>query len=340
MERIKNEVKISGVLVKNNLKLGTNKSGVQCINGDLILRTSDGGEHIINVYCDAITSKMENGTRTYTGNENPAFKGLQTVLGYQGLDVNPNGNLILTTNSGTYNINDYINKDNELKSIYKMSANYFTSSTNNIDVNKLTCEISLNGIIQEIREEIQNDVITGNYIVDFLVINTKGGWKKGSTDAEVDNCFPVELFLPKSLVDGFQQAGYYVGCYTNLVANVINIQKTEEKVTKMAFGNDKIEKINIFKRYNEINSGALPINPIDIGLDQDIIDVLISKRKTKLDEIKKAGYLGSKNNSVTGLTNNLAEKTNPFSKANSQSGSSQTINQATNPFGKGNPFVK
>lgn len=327
MERIKNEIKVSGVLVKNNLKLNTNNSGVRYINGDLVLRTSDGGEHIINVFCDEITSKMENGTRTYTGNENPAFKGLETVLAYQGLDQNPNGNLILTVNSGTYTINDYINKDNELKSIYKMSANYFSSNTNKVDTNNLTCEISLNGIIQEIKEEIQNDIATGNYIIDFLVINTKGGWKKGSTDAEVDSCFPVEFLLPKKLVEGFQQCGYYIGCYTNLIANVINIQKSEEKTIKMAFGNDKIEKINTFKRYNEIVCGQAPQNPIEIGLDQDIIDALLSKRKARLDEIKKVGYLGNKNNNVAKSTNNLEQKTNPFANANKSQG-----------FGKSNAF--
>lgn len=276
---------------------------------------------------------MENGTRTYTGNENPAFKGLETVLGYQGLDINPNGNIILTVNSGTYAINDYINKDNELKSIYKMSANYFTSSTHGIDINNLSCEISLNGIIQEIKEEIQNDTVTGNYIVSFLVINTKGGWKKGSTDAEVDSCYPVEFLLPQKLVEGFQQCGYYVGCYANLIAKVINIQKSEDKVLKMAFGEDKVEKINIFKRYNEIVCGQSPINPIDIGLDQDTIDALISKRKTKLSEIQKAGYLGNKNNTVAKSSNNLEQKANPFAKVQSQTqgfGNSQ----AFNPFGK------
>lgn len=349
MERIKNEVSFSGKLIKNNLKLSTNNYGVQNISGNLVLRTSDDSEFIVNVFCDAIKSKRENNNIEYTGEENKAFAGLNKILTYLGLDDNPNSDIIISNSKtykgenicGYYSCKDYINKNNELVSMYQINSSFMTSDIDNIDTNDLKCTLSLNGIIEKISQEQSADnELTGNYIIDFLVLNTKGGWGNSSTEATLDSCYPIKFLLPQKLVEGFESCGYYEGCYTNFVTKIVNIEKEEKITTHMALGDDIVKVFKSVKKYNEIIGATPPIDISEIGIDQDMISALKNKRECYLEELKEKGYQGNKNNSNNGINtktqstgfNQINNTTQSIPKPTGFGNFGQRVNNAQNPM--------
>lgn len=341
MQRLKNEVAFSGQLVKNNLKLSTNGQGVENISGNLVLRDSKNSEFIVNVFCDAIKSTRNGSNIQYTGEKNRAFEGLKTILTYQGMDIVPDGNVIISNAKtyggedicGYYSCKDYINKDNELVSLYQINASFMTSDTSNIDVNDLKCVLSLNGIIESILPEQSHDgELTGNSIINFLVLNTKGGW--ATDDAVLDSCYPIKLLLPKRLVENFESCGYYEGCYTNFVAKIVNIEKEEKLVTSMALGDDIVKVLKTVEKYNEIIGATPPTDVSEIGITPDMIDALKNKREYHLEELKKNGYLGNKNsNSGNNLKQNpLYQSTSRFNPMNNN----ESTQEPSRPTGFGN----
>lgn len=333
MERIENNVSFYAELIKNNLVRKTNASGVETIYGNLICRASDGTEQPINVYCEEVRSRWVNGVKEYTNEENKIFKGLSTVANYKGKDVNPNETVILHSNSANLKCNDYVNSNGELSNILQISANFITSNSTLTKNEDLGFTFTVNGIIERMKKEFdKNDQPTGNLLINFLVLTTKGGWGYNSV-AELNSCFPMELLVPQKLADAFTQAGYYEGCYATLSGNMVNTKTETKEVEKMAFGEDKVKIITSYKRANEVTSGKSPMALNEIGITKAQIDALKNKREIALQQLLNEGYKGSKN-STTSSAKTSTTQVNPF-------GNNPTT-EVVNPFGNSemaiNPF--
>jgi hypothetical protein len=329
MERIENNVSFYAELIKNNLVRKTNTSGVETIYGNLICRASDGTEQPINVYCEEVRSRWVNGVKEYTNEENKVFKGLSTVATYQGKDVNPNETIILHSNSANLKCNDYVNNKGDLSNILQISANFITSNKALSKNEDLSFKFTVNGIIENMKKEFdKNDQPTGNLLIDFLVLTTKGGWGYNSV-AELNSCFPMELLVPQNLAEAFTKAGYYEGCYATLSGNMVNTKTETKEVEKMAFGEDNVKIVTSYKRANEVTSGKSPKALNEIGITKAQIDALKNKRDVALKQLLNEGYKGSKTSTAS------TTQANPF-------GNNSTT-EAVNPFGGSemafNPFV-
>lgn len=113
--------------------------------------------------------------------DNPRFKALQTIMGYErGTRVKVDGNIAN---------NEYPTPEGEFKSLVQLNAFQVTSTvTSDTDY----CDGSLSGIIRSIKPEIKGEDETGRKIVDFLYINS------------MEQICPISLILDEDLVEGFE----------------------------------------------------------------------------------------------------------------------------------------
>jgi hypothetical protein len=292
MQRIDNRVYFSGKLVENGLRLNTNKYGVNYICGNLLLRATDGTEQRINVYSEEIKSTGTGDKKQYTGDENPSYRSLKSIMGLVDMKHDPNSCVVISSNCGTIKLNDYVNSSNQLASVLQIGANFI--DYRNSEVNQdMKFEFKVNGVIQKLAKEFdkQNNP-TGNLLIDMLVINTKGGWK--DNDATLTSAFPMELLVPKNLAVDFDKAGYYEGCFATFNGELVNVKTETQKVESMAFGDDKVTTFTEYKRCNEVKSGSSPRTLDAVGITQAQVDALINERELSLKKLMDEGYKGSK----------------------------------------------
>lgn len=113
--------------------------------------------------------------------DNPRFKALQTIMGYEkGTRVKVDGNIVN---------NEYPTEDGEFKSLIQLNAFQVTSTvTSDTDY----CDGSLSGVIKAIKPEMKGEDETGRKIVEFLYINS------------MEQICPINLILEEDLVEGFE----------------------------------------------------------------------------------------------------------------------------------------
>lgn len=322
MNRIENKLTFAGELIENNLKKNNNSFGVEYISGNLLLRATDGTEERINVYCDRLKSTGTKENKQYSNDENPAYKGLETILGYVGKKDNPNSTTIISSNSGNIKLNDYVNKNNEMASILQLSALYMTSNTDKIDINNLAFKFKVYGIIEKIKKEFDsNNNSTGNLILNLLVLTTKGGWKENES-AELNSCFPMELLIPKDIANAFDKVGYYEGSFASFSGELVNVKTETKEVEHMAFGDDEVKIVTNFKKYNKVSSGSRPMNLSELEINQTQINALKNARDLYLKQLQNEGYKGSSNSNKKSLSN----------QANVFANNSESLFGGANPF--------
>ena len=317
MRRFENNVSIAGILVKHTLEETTYGDGIECIRGEVIIRTEDGGEHEVKFFANKYKKGADG---NFTSDENQIYKSLVTVMSeYKTLEEYPDDPDFVQITSASFGVNDYVSKNTgEITTINPVSSNFI----NRVDKSKIettpsVAKFEVEGVIDSIKDETIKNEPTGNLIVTLNVINqTRTGTGKDAV-YEVKNMFPLRLFVTSDLADNFRGI-YSEGCFTKLSGVLINKTETVTKTETQAFGSDLVKTFTNIVRHNEITSGSAPISIYEAELTDDICNQLISQRKAVLAEVKNGKTSTATSSSPAPSTggNPFAAKTakNPFAK--------------------------
>lgn len=321
MTKFENNVTMAGILMKHTLEETTYGEGVECIRGEVIIRTADEGEHAVKFFANKY-KKDANGQ--FTSEENKIYKSLVTVMNeFKTLEEYPDNPDYVEITSASFGVNDYVSKNtNEIVTINTISSNFINRITKEkFEASAHTANFEVAGVIASIKDELIKDEPTGNLIVTMNVINQiKTGSGKDAT-YEVKDMFPLRMTVSADLADVFRST-YSEGMFTKICGNVINKTETITKTEKQVFGNDIVKTFTNTVRRNEITSGSIPEDIYSVGLTDEICSQLISRRNATLAEVKN----GKKNNSsvtpsisaeasTTTSSNPFASKSkNPFAK--------------------------
>lgn len=320
MKKFENTITMAGILVKHTLEeatYGTNND-IECIRGEVIIRTADEGEHPVRFFANKY-KKDANGN--FTSEENKIYKSLSTVMNeYRTLEEYPDDPDYVEITSASFGVMDYVSKNtNELVTINTISSNFINRITKEkYEASSPTATFEVAGVIASIKDEIIKETPTGNLIVIMNVINQikKGNGKDATFD--VKDMFPLRLTIPADLADTFRSM-YSEGVFTKVCGDVINRTETTTKTEKAAFGKDIVKTFTNTVRKNEVTSGVAPVDIYSVGLTDEICSQLISRRNATIAEVKN----GKKNSSSSNTT------------------TENTVSASTsNPFASKNPFAK
>lgn len=288
MKELINQVTITGTLVKKSLEEFITKKGVDAIGGSLVLRTSDDSEHEVKFYSNKYkkdeNKQFTNEESYFYGKYKEAQENLKDLENCKEGEI---ADVISIGKDGTIGVNDYKGKDGEVKSFNEISAKFINKvELKDLDTTPKIAKFEVEGLVESITEEIIQNNPTGNLIVKLNAIKQlQDGFGKDAK-FNVDSLIPIRLIVDKSMAQLFRQAGYYDGCYAKFVGSLINTTEKIEVIEKQAFGEDNVHVSNKTVRRYEIKSGSNPSSLFEHELTQEIVDALISKRKTALAEIK------------------------------------------------------
>lgn len=316
MREFINNVKVAGILVKHTLEESTYGDGVECIRGEVIIRTADENEHTVKFFSNRYTKDKDG---NFTDTESKIYKSLLTVINeYNTLENCPDDPDYVEITNGSFSINDYKNNKGEISSLMNIQSNFINRiSKEKIDTISPKAKFEVEGVIASVSDEIIKNEPTGNLTVVMNVITQKKNGKGKDAKFEVNDMFPIKLTVPTDLVDTFRSI-YSEGMFAKFTGTLVNKTETVTKIEKQAMGGD-IEKTytNTIRRF-EVETGNTPttIYDKDIELTDDICATLISKRKAKLAEVmfgKKSNNSGSSSATSASTSNPFASK-NPFAK--------------------------
>lgn len=320
MKSFINNVRIAGTLVKHTLEETTytkNGDDVECIRGEVIVRTADGGEHEVKYFANKY-KKDANGQ--FTSEESKIYKSLQTVMAeYKTLENCPDDPDYVAIKSASFGVNDYISSNtNELVTINTVSSNFIERviTKEKIEATPATATFEVEGVIASIADEIIKNEPTGNLVVTMNVITQKRIGTGKDAKYEVNDIFPLKLIVASDLAEAFRTS-FGEGSFAKLSGVLVNKTETVTTTEKQVFGDDLVKTFTNTIRRNEITSGSAPQSIYEVDLTDDICSQLISKRNAKIAEIKN----GNKSSGTT-------------------SAASSTSSRSTNPFAKKNPFAK
>ena len=303
MKELKNEVRITGQLVKNNLNEFIDKNGNDCIGGTLILRTADKSEHEIHFFAykyskDKITKNFTS-EKSYFYNQYINAKENLKDMEHCSEDDIPD---VVSISGGTFTINDYP-VNGIIKSNNRIQAKFINKvEPENYDTTVLEARFEVEGIIESISDEIDENVPTGALSVKMNAIRQTVNTFGKDVKYEVDSLIPIEMSVSKEMATAFKSAGYYNGCFTKLAGIIVNTVDEQEVVEQVAFGEDIKKVMKTHVRKNEIKSGTIPTSIFEHELTQDIVETLKAKRKAKLAEVANG-------KSASGNTNAFAKNT-------------------------------
>lgn len=302
---VKKEFEIVEYDVKNEQKQPTGDKD-NAIRGSLIIRTEDGSEDEVKYYATRLTKK---------GTESSLYKGLQTVMDeYKAIEQYPNEADVVKIGSGKIDIVDYVNKDKELKNYNEVKANFVNRvEQKDLESTPLISKFEVEGVIEQITDEIIKDVPTGNKIINFVAIGYEG------------KLIPIKLTIPQPLVAPFGGAGFFDGCYAKFVGKIVNTKEISEEVEKMGFGEDNVRIVTKTVKRFEVTSGNPMGMPTDKGITPEDWSQAKAKRQLKLNQVKEKANSANNTN------------TNPFGGSTTQNSAPSTN---VNPFAGGNPFAK
>lgn len=314
MKETTNNVFVVGTLVKKDfevkeidIKENGNVVGKDyAISGSLILRTNEGSEHEINYF--SRQHKKD-------GGENNIFKALQTVSEeYKSLEHHPEDADVVRIGAGQFRINDYKGQDGEVKSYVQINANFANRlSAEEVEQTPQESKFEVEGVVETIKPEVIKDNETGNLIVVVNVI----GYESTIT--------PVKLTVMKDMAEAFTGAGFFESGYAKFWGKSVNTKETETVVEKAGFGQDNVRVVTKTISRLEVTGGSPLGMPSDNEIKDDEYEQAKSKRKLKLEEIKKKERNGG----------GSASSTNPFNTDGTSGANAGKTN--ANPFE--NPFA-
>lgn len=309
MQETLNQVFMTGLLVKKDLQEveatieNEQKQTIPttAIRGSVVIRTNDGSENEVKYYAKKLTKK---------GTENGLYKGLKTVMEeYKPLEDFPNEADVIKIGSGKFGINDYKNKELEIKSFNEVKANFLNRiEAKDLEKTPQESKFEIEGVVEELIDEIIKDEPTGNLLIKFVMIGYE------------NTLIPIKLTVPQPLVDPFKSAGFYAGGYAKFVGKIVNTEEHTQIVEKMGFGQDNIKDVTRTVRRYEVVAGNPMGTPIEKGITEEEWAQAKAKRKIHLDSLQA-----------------------PQERTASTSGSSNPFGGATpssNPFAGSNPFAK
>lgn len=309
MREFINNVKVAGILVKHTLEETTyekNNNTVECIRGEVVIRTADDGEHTVKYFANRYTKD---------GNESKVYKALQTVINeYRTLEEFPDDPDYVEITSAHFGVNDYMSSNkNEVVSFNTVSANFINRiEKSKLETTPLTATFEVEGVIASITDEIIKNEPTGNVNVTMNVITQIRNGNGKSATFEVNDMFPLKMVVPADLADTFKGI-YSEGGFTKFTGVLINRAETKTVVEKQAFGGDVTKTFTNTVRRIEILTGVNPVDIYSVELTDDICSQLIAKRKAKIDEVKNGT---KKSSGDTSTTTNTTTSSNPFANKN------------------------
>lgn len=293
-----NKVKIEGLLKEIRLE---EKEGI--ISGDVIILTGTNSE----VACSVYVAK-----KTKDGNENKAYKGVQTVMqeyvslaalmtAGKSYDEASQEATKVRVNNGKLSRQEFYTPTGEFVSNARISSNFFNRVID--DSFEPKAEFEIECYFEKIRKEIKNSEETGRIIVDAIV-PVYGG-----------NVVPMEFVAESDIADHLE--AHYVPRRTGLIwGEIINIVE-RTVVKKSGFGKDKEDIVVNFKRELKITGGD------EEQYDTDSIKAYTTEQIQKAWKIRETETLPamlkkSQDRDKGKSTSNAGNKTNP--PANTASG--------------------
>lgn len=196
--------------------------------------------------------------------DNPRFKALQTIMGYErGTRVKVDGNIAN---------NEYVGQDGEFHSAINLNAFTVTSS---VTSDEDYCDGSLSGVIRTIKPEIKGEDETGRKIVEFLYVNN-------------DEIFPINLILDEDLVNDFEDN------YSKGDSVVLDIECTTRTVGTKAqtkkFGREshRVSGYTVTE-YKIFGGGDVLEDENKYYLDKESVKKALADRDIKIEQMKNEG---------------------------------------------------
>lgn len=281
MQQMKAICSFSGQLKENNTKKGIDSKNMGYINGNIVIEDAQGGSHRVDVFeyikknsWDSKTSSM-----TFTEEDNPYYKGLETLATYGDAKSNPNNPIYVSSSSfkdyssANISANDYY-RDGRMFSGIKISNKVFKT----VEPSKVDglFHFNVSGIIED--KKLNED---SSIAIKFLVLTTKGGYN--NSEVTLNNCFPMDLIVEKGLAEQFESAGYDVGMFVNFSGVIVNNTITTQE--NSYFGEAEVITKRVVQ--NQIKIGGRPMSIYDIGLTDNDIEMVKNKRELYLKKIEE-----------------------------------------------------
>lgn len=281
MQQMKATCFFSGQLKENNTKKGIDSKNMGYINGNIVIQDATGGTHRVDVFEYIKKNKWDSKTNsmTFTEEDNPYYKGLETLATYGDAKSNPNNTIYVSSSyfkdysSANISSNDYF-KDGKMFSNIKISNKVFkTIDPTTVDG---LFHFNVSGIIEN--KSLNED---GSINIDFLVLTTKGGYN--NSEVVLNNCFPMKLVVENNLAQQFESAGYDIGTFANFNGIIVNNTITTQE--NSYFGEAEVITKRVIQ--NQIKTGSRPMSIYDIGLTDNDIDMVKNKRELYLKKIEE-----------------------------------------------------
>ena len=320
MKELVNSITITGDLVKVNLEekeITSKKDNVTrtVLSGDVILRTADGSEFNVNLFSNKFKKDSDETSFFY----NQYNELLENAVSVENA-VDGQSPSVVTINAAL-DPNDYKSKNGNVVSSTRINGRFVKiESDKDSQIIAKEAKFNIGGIIKSIDDEIVKDVPTGNKTVVLLPIKQKTEDYTKEDAYEADEIFEVSYTLPTELVQPFMSVGYCEGQFAEFSGVMINTVEVKKETVQQAFGNPIEKETKKIVRSNTIKSGTMPVTIYDIGLTDEVVEALKSRRQVKLQEIQSAN--GSNGGNV-----------NSFGKAPTPAQTSP-VNTGYNPFAK------
>ena len=314
MRQLINTIEITGTLVNCELEEITTKAGAKAIGGEMVLRTEDLSEHTVRLFSNKY-KKDPNGDFT---NELNFFYEKYTALSELTslANMKDGETAAIVRVNGEFSVNDYKSKtDNRVVTINNIMGRFVNVIPQKEHYNTvLEAKFEIEVLIEKMEDEIVKDEPTGNLIVKTNAIRQTAEGFGANANYSVDSLIPIKMTVPKKIVAGFHQAGYYDGCFCKFVGRLVNTVEIIERKEEQAFGEDVIKTFRNYVRMYEIMSGNTPMSMYEVdGLSDDIVSQLIAKRKATLAEVG-SGFSNANPSDVPFGKDDKASKSfvNPF----------------------------
>lgn len=286
MREFKNVVTITGVLVKNGIEEFTTKKGVDAIGGELVIRTKDGSEHEVKVYANKYKKDAdgnETGETSYFFNK--YYEAKESLVS---LETAPEEDCsVVRISDGEFVPNDFKGKDGKIVSTNNINCKFINLvEKKDIDTTVQEAKFEVEGIIESITDEIVQGVPTGELAVKLNAISTvlRDGsgnltFDKVKGKVSPDTIIPITLKVNKDMAQAFKGAGYYPNAFVKFAGTLINSTEIKEVVETQSFGEDIHKEVKTFVKKYEIKSGNNPVIPSSLELTDDVVTMLVNKRK-------------------------------------------------------------
>lgn len=268
---------ISGKLVNIESREGTTKKGDEYLGGNIHIETTP--DNVIPVSFFATKNKKD-------GKPNPVYASLQTVVkefksiatsGRDEADSIEVGLARLTENS-------FYVRDGQLIRGFQFGAPFFNRKAEVTPQG----EFNVVGEVVKVREDIVEDVPTGNITLTLLVVTY------GNTANLID--FAVEGEKAVNYV----KTNFSPGMEVKVSGDILVTETFDKKVEASAFGDDIVEEVRKVERKLLVKS-ATP--PVDSKISEEERQTMLAERESKLQNMKQEFLAKQKGNNKAGAAN-------------------------------------